>query len=289
MNTYAPLHILKIPSILNLTDDAHDARLLMLAENVSRQIDRYCNRHFYCLKATRVFDGRGGDTLLVPDLISIDPAGLKTDDDLDGAFETAWPDSDYLLYPANADPAAGLDISSPYTKLVVNTTSGLRESFPDGRRAIRVSGQWGYWIRLWTAEGSLEEDLDTDETDITLTAVTGISPGHTIQIDSEQMYVREIVGHTLTITRAVNGTTATTHQLGDKVSLFAYPGPVTEATILQVSQLWRNNPLDWDLPRGSADARAGLHPHARHLLSSYRKPPTPYSLNPKPPNHTPHS
>ena len=267
MNAYTSLHTLKSPSILNLTDDAHDDRLLMLAENVSRQIDRYCNRHFFCLNATRVFDGRRGDTLLVPDLISIDPDGLKTDDDLDGSFETTWPDSGYLLYPANAEPAAGLDVSSPYNKLVVNSTSALRESFPDGRRTVQVSGQWGYWTRLSTAQGALEEELDTDETDITLTAVTGISPGHTILVDSEQMYVRGIVGSTLTVTRAVNGTTAATHQTGAQVQVFAYPGPVTEATILQVSRLWRNDPLD-----------DGLHPNARHLLTSYRRPPTALSF-----------
>ena len=145
MNAYTSLHTLKSPSILNLTDDAHDDRLLMLAENVSRHIDRFCNRHFFCLQATRLFDGSGGDTLLVPDLISVDPDGLKTDDDLDGSFETTWPDSDYLLYPANADPAAGLDVSSPYNKLVVNTTSGLRESFPPDAApsASAVSGDTG--------------------------------------------------------------------------------------------------------------------------------------------------
>ena len=138
MNAYTSLHTLKSPSILNLTDDAHDDRLLTLVENVSRQIDRFCNRHFYCLKAARLFDGRGGDTLLVPDLISVYPDGLTTDDDLDGIFETTWPESVYLLYPANADPAAGLDFSYPYNKLVVNTTAGPRQTFPARRRTVRA-------------------------------------------------------------------------------------------------------------------------------------------------------
>ena len=264
MNTYTSLHTLKSPSILNLTDDAHDDRLLMLAENVSRHIDRFCNRHFFCLKATRLFDGSGGDTLLVPDLVSIDPAGLRTDDDLDGRFETTWPDSDYLLYPANADPAAGLDVSSPYNKLVVNTTSGLRESFPDGRRTVQLSGQWGYWTRLWTRRRLTRRGpgCRRDGRHL-LSAVTGLSPGHTILVDSEQMYVRKIVGSTLTVTRAVNGTTPSAHLFGNAVRVFAYPGPVTEATLLQVSRLWRNDPLD-----------TGLHPNARHLLSSYRRLPT---------------
>ena len=111
MNAYASLHILKSPSVLNVADDAHDDRLLMLAENVSRQIDRYCNRHFFCLNATRVFDGRRGDTLLVPDLISIDPAGLKTDDDLDGSFETTWPDSATCSIPPTPNPPP--DSTSP--------------------------------------------------------------------------------------------------------------------------------------------------------------------------------
>ena len=263
MNAYAPLHTLRSPSILNLTDDTHDDRLLALAGNVSRQIDRYCNRHFYCLEAVRLFDGRGGDTLLVPDLISIDPDGLVTDDDLEGVFERVWSESDYLLYPANADPAAGFDVSSPYNKLVVNATSGPRQSFPMGRRTVRVSGKWGYWTRLSEAEGSTEEDLDADETDVLLTSVNGVSPGQTILVDSEQMYIRKIVSKTLTVTRAVNGTTAATHQTGSEVRLFAYPGPVTEAAIIQVSRLWRNDPSD-----------NGLHPDSRHLLSSYRRPPT---------------
>ncbi len=267
MNAYAPLNTLKSASVLNLTDDTHDDRLLTLAENISRQIDRYCNRHFFSLKAARVFDGRGEDTLLVPDLISIDPAGLKTDDDLDGAFETIWRDSDYLLYPSNADPAGGLDVSSPYNKLVVNAASGLRETFPNGRRAIRVSGLWGYWIRLWTAKGSLEEELDTEETDVTLNAITGLSPGHTILVGSEQMYIRKIVSKTLTVTRAVNGTTASTHQTGGAVRVFAYPGPVTEAAILQITRLWKlKDSTDWTL--------TGLRPDVRHLLSSYRRLPT---------------
>ena len=99
-----------------------------------------------------------------------------------------------------------------------------------------------------------------------LGAVTGISPGHTILVDSEQMYVREVVGNTLTVTRGVNGTTPSAHRFGGDVSVFAYPGPVTEAAILQVARLWRKDSLDRDL--------GGLHPDARHLLTSYRRPPT---------------
>ena len=100
-----------------------------------------------------------------------------------------------------------------------------------------------------------------------MSAVTGLSPGHTILVDSEQMYVQKIVGSTLTVTRAVNGTTTATHHFGDGVRVFAYPGPVTEAALLQVSRLWRNDPLD-----------TGLHPNARHLLTSYRKPATALSF-----------
>ena len=89
-NSYVSLDVFKDEGVLNIAGDGEDARLLSLLESVSRMVDRYCNRHFYVLEATRRFDGDGGGRLLVPDLVSIGEGGLKTDDDLDGVFETAW-------------------------------------------------------------------------------------------------------------------------------------------------------------------------------------------------------
>ena len=79
-NAYVSLDNLKSSGVLNITGTDDDGRLLQLVESVSRLVDRYCNRHFYVLNATRKFDGDGKPVLLVPDLISVDANGLKTDD-----------------------------------------------------------------------------------------------------------------------------------------------------------------------------------------------------------------
>ena len=71
-NIYADLATLKSPSVLNVPDDAHDGRLLDLLATASRWIDGYCDRSFGVLESSLTFDGSGGSTLAVPDLISVD-------------------------------------------------------------------------------------------------------------------------------------------------------------------------------------------------------------------------
>ena len=51
-NAYAGLTTLKSAGVLNITGAGFDDRLLALLEDVSRQIDGYCNRHFYVLTTT---------------------------------------------------------------------------------------------------------------------------------------------------------------------------------------------------------------------------------------------
>ena len=117
--------------------------LLMLLESVSRQVDAYCNRHFFARRAAMVFDGDGSTALRIPDLVSVDTDGLATDDDGDRIFEAAWEDSDYLLHPANADPAGGHDLSSPYTWVMADTEAGARSGFPGGYAAAANRGRVG--------------------------------------------------------------------------------------------------------------------------------------------------
>ncbi len=104
MNAYVSLDVLKGSGVLNITGTGDDSRLLALLENVGRVFDRFSNRQFYVLSATLKFDGDGTQRILVPDLISVDSNGLKTDDNKDRTFETAWATTDYLLLPSNADP-----------------------------------------------------------------------------------------------------------------------------------------------------------------------------------------
>ncbi len=275
MNAYVSLNTIKSSSVLNIIGSGDDARLLKLLENVSRQVDAYCNRHFFVRTATKLFDGNGSRTLLVPDLVSVNPSGMKTDEDRDRTFETTWSSSDFMLYPSNADPAGGHDASGPYTKVIVDADAGMRRAFPAGRRTARIKGQWGYSRLLWTAKGYVEEVLDATETDVTLKTISGVSVGHTLLVGSEQMYVLSSVGNTLTVARGVNGTSRSSHAYFSKVSVFDYPGPIVEAVIVQVSRLWSRRDSDqWSVaggPYGFVSAAGGLDPDVRQLLSPYRK------------------
>ena len=121
-NTYVTLDALKGTEALNITNTAYDTRLLFLIEDISREIDRYCNRQFYPSSGTYFFDGNGSQDLEVPDLISV--GTLQEDTNEDGTFETGWAGTgiggtDYLLYPYNADPTAAF-IQKPYSKILVN-------------------------------------------------------------------------------------------------------------------------------------------------------------------------
>ncbi|MCH8991004.1 MAG: Ig-like domain-containing protein [Acidobacteria bacterium] len=198
--------------VLNITGTGDDTRLLTLLESVSRLIDRYCNRHFYALNATRKFDGEGIVGLLVPDLISIDTNGLKTDDNKDRTFETAWAATDYLLLPSNADPASsGNPGSRPYTSIEVDVDAGTKGAFPVGRETVQVAGQWGWWRHLKTAAETANTIADATTTSVEVSSRTDVEAGHTILIDSEQMFVESYSTNVLTVVRGVNGTTAASH------------------------------------------------------------------------------
>ncbi len=265
-NTYLTLEALKGPSVLNITSAGDDVRLLGMAEGVSRLIDRYCNRHFYAARATRRFDGSGGERLLVPDLVSVDDGGVRTDDGGDGTFGTTWDASDYVLLPANADPEGGGAASRPYTSIEV-ARRGTKQVWPAGRGTVQIAGEWG-WQRRVRREGETASAVaDAASREVMVSSESGASAGHTLVIDEEQLYVRESGGGALAVDRGVNGTEASAHDSGTAVYVFEYPGPVVEAALLQAVRLWR-------LTSGAGDhaGRAVLDEDVRAMLGSYRKP-----------------
>ena len=139
-NAYADLSTLKSAGVLNISGTGYDTRLRELLEAVSRLIDRYCNRHFWVLDATRKFDGDGTGSLLVPDLLTV--TSLKTDDDKDRTFETTWDRVDYLLYPSNAEPTEPW--GRPYVRVLVDSEAGSKDVFTSGRQTVADRGQVGF-------------------------------------------------------------------------------------------------------------------------------------------------
>ncbi len=232
-NAYVTLDTLKGSGVLNITGSGDDARLLTLIEAVSRIIDHFCGRHFYSMKSAKRFDGDGSFSLLVPDLISVDAGGLKTDDNKDRSFETTWETTDFLLIPTNADPTNSDNPEArPYARIEVDRDAGTKASFPVGRELVQITGEWGYRRHLARASETANAIADATTTSVTVSARTDVEPGHTLLVDSEQLYVKSYSGNTLTVARGVNGTAAASHGGGALIDIDRPPGPIVEATIM---------------------------------------------------------
>lgn len=276
MNTYLALQELKQPGALDISTSSADPRMMTLIEDISRLVDDLCGRHFYTLETTRKYDGGGGPELLIDDLISVDASGFKTDETQDRTFETTWATTDYLLTPNNADPAtSGNPRSRPYWKVIVDP-SGSKGVFTRGLQTVQIAGQWGWWRHLKRATETADVIADATTTDVALTpARTDILPGHTILIESEQMWVQSARGDTLTVVRGVNGTTAVSHSGTDVIDIYEYPPAIREATLIQASRIWRRRESAFanvvGFPDGSTQIFSGLDKDVQNNLFPFQR------------------
>ena len=269
-NAYASLESIQASAVLNITTTAYNTRLRELLERVSRLIDRYCNRHFYVLVATRTFDGDGGTELEVPDLIAV--TSLKTDDNKDRTFETTWAATDYLLYPINAEPTNAW--GRPYSRVLVDSDAGSQDAFPAGRKMVQIDGKWGYREVTEDSGADINEGGAFSAADTTLTVTEGpkFQVGETILIGSEQLYITSISTNNLTVKRGVNGTTAVSHPDLTDISTFRHPPEVVEACLVQVSRMWQRRTAPPATFPFAAHVFQTLDQDVRQVLSGYRKP-----------------
>ena len=179
-NLYVGLETLKRAADIAGSDT--DALLLAHIESASREADNLTNRCFIPITATRRFswpqpDARNSYILyLDEDLLDAAPTLTKDGDDA-----TAIASTDFFTEPANFGP--------PYSWIEIDLASSAFFSAKDThQRAIRVTGSWGY-SNATVAAGALAEALDASETAIDVTDSGLIDIGHTILIESEQMYV----------------------------------------------------------------------------------------------------
>ena len=264
-NAYVSLDMLKHPAALNISGADYDERLLGLAEAASSAIDRVCNRYFYARRATLRFDVDHAARLLIPDLISVDAQGVRSDDRGDGSFAAIWNAADYRLLPYDAAPDAAYNSASrPYTR--IEAANGRR--FPIGGGRAQIAGVWGWGERLRPSDETLSEAIDADATEIALAGAAAglakISPGNTLLIGAEQIYVRARSDANIAVARGVNGAPAATHADDSPIRIYEYPPPVTEAARVIAMRLW-NGAL--------ADAAAQSDADIASLIDGYRKPP----------------
>lgn len=222
------------------------ARKLATLESVSRRIDQFTERSprfgsgFGPRTGTNRYDGDGGHVLrLEDDLLAV--TGLTV---LDGTAQATYksPAATTDYYPDPYD-------STPYRQLILHG-QGTVTAWTYGIRTVSVVGSWGYEDVRVVATATTNEALDTSETGVDVSSATEFSPGQTLLVDSEQMYVRSISGSTLTVVRGANGTTAATHLTAAAISIYQYP-TVNDLCLRIAVRRWRQ-------PDAAADEGSAL-------------------------------
>lgn len=223
---------------LGITGTSQDGTVGRAIERASRWLEGEARRVFLPQYAAKVFD--------VPD----SGMNLWFEDDLLSAASvvdaggTLVP-SDYALYPANGSPKAMLELVGSRTWVWSLSR----------RQQITVTGWWGYPATLSTV-GTLAAALTSGATTFTL---EGCQVGWMLRIDDELMHVSSVVGSTVTVERAQNGTTAAAHDSGDTVSRYAVDAMAQDAVALAAAAFYasRTNPGIASRSLGSASISYG--------------------------------
>lgn len=278
-NAYCDLATLKSGGALNISGSGHDRRLLHLLEEASRLIDGYCNRHFYVLETTRQFEANwwspGLQQLLVPDLIGADSVRVAAK--FDGvASPPGWRTAEYRLYPMDAAPERAW--GRPHTRMAIEPVCTPVCRRTDCHALVEVAGRWGYRQDLQETGVTTSAALGAGDALVTVSGTVpgteGISPGQTLKLGNEQVYVTAVAAQGLTVERGVNGTEAAAHEPGTSLSAYRYPGPVSEACLQLAVQLWhtRRRAVDGEnKPGRRTEASSGLGREAKALVAAYRK------------------
>lgn len=202
--------------------------ILQAMDDVSAEfVSETGGRSFAAVVGTRYLQRHpracGRDLRIPHDLASI--TTLTVDDDGDDTYElTLAVTTDYFV-----EREDDLDSNTPITKLVLNPNGTQLSVWPTAYRAVKITGLWGYSYELESTLTTLAEALDTAETAIDVADGSKVDPGDTMVVDSEQMDVLSVAGSTVTVTRAINSTTAATHDSGATVYRRRYPRRVEDA------------------------------------------------------------
>ena len=276
-HAYLSLKQLKATALamgLNSTGTHADVRLRRLVENVSRQIDRVTNRHFYVQESTLYFSGDGGQKLLVPDLISV--TSLKEDSNGDGTFDTTWDANDYTLFPYNAAPTA--EWGRSHRAIEVNLAKGTQDAFVRGVRNYEIVGHFG-WNEVTEAVTTVDAtgSFSSTATAFSVTDSETVEIGWTLKMGTEQLYVSSATGTAVTVERGVNGSVPSVHANSASVSRYVPVGPVEEAAQAQCMRLFKRAQGGFTQEMGVTQAgalisvTAGMDGDVKEFLSPFRK------------------
>ena len=173
--------------------------------------------------------------------------------------------NDFLLEPYNSSPKVRLKMSEESAK-----------SWNSGQQVITILGTWGYAEDKSPDTTTINAAItSTTATSCTVASASNLSPGNTIIIDTEQLYVRSISSTTLTVIRGVNGSTAATHSDATTVERFIYPADVTMVSADIARILYRDRDMGILETIGSGEQSIRVRPqvevdNALMTLDHYR-------------------
>lgn len=219
---------------------------------VSRRIDEVCHRSqfgsgFGPRIGTNYYDGDGSNELrLGDDLLSLSAFTVASVTGGSGVSPVVT--TDYFL--ANSDGYTG----PPWRKVILHG-QGSPTAFGSGYRTIVATGTWGHSNVTVTSTTTMASGFaaSTTATTFTTSATPLISPGMTLLVGTEQMYLTAVSGTTATVVRGVNGSTAAVHPDGSAIAYYVYDGRVNEVCRRLFQRRWKAREAGADGTDGAMD------------------------------------
>ena len=216
------------------TDTTDDAVIESILKSVSRYVDSQTGRWFYPRVETRYYDVPDGSSLDVRSLV-LDADLLEVISVVNGDGVTI-PSTEYSLRPRNVTPYLYIRLKDSSTYYWASNTAS------DFHDVIAITGIWGFhnkYSDAWVDDSGLNEDVDISETAIDVVDGQDYTVGNIIRFDNELAYVSAKNAHTLTTTRGINGSTATTHTNGTGVTIWQFMQDLKTAVLETALQAYK--------------------------------------------------
>ena len=270
LNLYAKPTELK--GRLGIADTSHDSVLWHLLHVASRVVDGHCGRNFYVSSESKRFDVSDRLRVHVDDLIEV--SQIVEDWDGDGVYERTRHRSELLLYPLDTNPQSGHGVPFHTVRVSPKRSSSC---FPLGRARVSVTGRWGYRSHVVSLDAYTDDSgspASKASKSIKVDDARNIAAGHTILVDHEQMFVRQVGASVLNVERGVNGSMAAEHLDGSLIKAVQFPAEVVEATVLTAVDRWRRRDgvaRTDDVAAGASRSLYDPSGDVKRLLAPYRR------------------
>lgn len=191
-----------------------------ILEYTSRQIDTYCNRHFYTEISDKYYNGDIGFSIFIDDLYKLNTVSINT---LNDGTYNIYDNTNVDLSPNNTLPKCRInfkDLLKPY------------------RNYIKINAEWGY-----STFKSLNNIISIDQTsdNFDSTDVSIFNVGQNIRVDDEFMSIESIdtTSNNITVQRAINGSILADHT-DSLVYLEVYPKQIYMETLLRALEVYND-------------------------------------------------